>query len=67
MVGIYIYENGLQCIAVSENEDTAINALYQKFAKEYDKTLTPREWWETNRKERRGAPRCFEIQPIAIW
>lgn len=67
MVGIYKYENGLQLVAVSESEESAITALYHKFSKDYEKTLTPKEWWEHNREEHRGAPKCFEIQPIEIW
>ena len=67
MVGIYKYNCGLKIVAISKNEDTAIKALYNKFAPDYAKDLTPREWWENGKKYNCGAPRCYEIKEIEQW
>ena len=67
MVGIFEYHGGLQFVAVSKNEDTAIQALFNKYASEWDKQhTTPRDWWEYNRAINNGAPRRFEIKPIQV-
>lgn len=67
MVGIFKYNCGLQFVAVSENEETAIQALFNKYASEWDKQyMTPRRWWERNKALNNGAPRCFEIKPIQV-
>lgn len=67
MVGIFKYNCGLQFVAVSENEKTAIQALFNKYANEWDKQhMTPHHWWEHNRTLNNGAPRCFEIKPIQV-
>lgn len=69
MVGIFRYRGGLKFVAASENEDTAIQALFDKYADDYTKQcgVTPREWWEHNRAWHNGAPSCFEIQEIEFY
>lgn len=65
MVGIFRYNCGLQFVAVSQTEETAIQALYNKHASAWDKEwFSPREWWERGRKYNNGAPWCYEIKPV---
>ena len=69
MVGIFKYEGGLQFVAASENEDTAIQALFNQYASDDEKEcgVTPREWWEHRRELLSGAPCCFEIRKIKFY
>ena len=68
MVGIFQYELGLKFVAVSESKEKAVSYLFNKHASDYDKShLTPMEWWERNRENNNGVPRCYEIKEIKIW
>lgn len=65
MVGIFRYKRGLELVAVSQTEETAIQALYNKYASDSEKEwFSPREWWEHGRKYCNGAPQCYEIKPV---
>jgi len=68
MVGIYKYEHGLRFKAVSTNFNSAIKALFNKYATDYEKEVhTPKTWWENGKKWNCGAPRCYEIKEIEKW
>lgn len=65
MVGIFYRGNGLHFEAISQTEETAIQALFDKYATDSEKKgITPREWWERGRKNYDGAPWCYEIKPV---
>lgn len=65
MVGIFYRGGGLHFEAISQTEETAIQALFNKYATDWEKkTITPQEWWEWGRKNYDGAPWCYEIKPV---
>lgn len=65
MVGVFYRGGGLHFEAISQTEETAIRALFEKYATDWEKQkITPREWWECGRKMRDGAPWCYEIRPV---
>lgn len=67
MVGIFKYENGLKFVAVSDSYDSAVEYFFNKFAHDYEKNLSPLEWWENGKKWNNGVPRCYEIKKIEKW
>lgn len=65
MVGIFYRGGGLHFEAISQTEETAIQALFNKYATDWEKkTITPQEWWERGCEMRDGAPHYYEIKPV---
>ena len=64
MVAIY---NNYKLVAVSNTKEEAIIALYNKYHKEGLDSSDPMEWWEQGKRWHCGAPRCHEIEEIAVW
>lgn len=64
MVAIY---NNHKVIAVSNSKEEAIIALYNKYHKEGIDSDDPMKWWEQGKRWNCGAPRCHEIEEIAVW
>lgn len=67
MVAIYRVAFGLQLEAVSDSFESAVKALYDRYAKYYEKGYSPLDWWYKNKKEYCGAPNCYEIKEIEKW
>lgn len=68
MVGIYRIAFGLIPIAVSDSFESAVKALYDRYATDYDKMrYSSLDWWIKYNKESLGAPRCYEIMEVEKW
>ena len=65
MVAIY---NNNKLVAVSNSKEEAIVALYNKYHKEgLVGSKDPMTWWEHGKRMNCGAPRCHDIEEVAVW
>lgn len=67
MVGIFKRENGLKFVAVSENFETAVEALAKRFKNANYDHMTPMEWWEYGKQNFSCAAHSYEIREIESW
>lgn len=66
MIGVYKLGEGL--VAVTESYEKACEVLFNEFADETEKKIyKPTEWFERNKADNNGAPRCYNFYEIPVW
>lgn len=67
MVAIFEKANGLKFVAVSADERTAKQAIYDRYCNDKEWYNDVDEWWNRGRDLMSGAPWAFEIKEVEEW